>query len=310
MPQAAYYGETHCEHFVPQLLLPQATLGAQPSNEPPDIFTSMLLLAYTNSSSSNSREPPPNPDHYPTQTQTPTRPSSYYYSSPSPHIRLAHQTLALSALVPIRALLSVAGESWIQAAKIGSRAEYAKAQADIRTWATSAAATAALPVAIEILRLHRLHPRTTFLFHEWSLHLAVLVVWAGGYAGREREAVRRLRLGVGVAGSGVVSGAELDGVIARLVNGGIDPSAAGLTCQDAMALLMWAKGRLEKGGVARFCGVVNGALYVLTALVERGDEDGWFWEGVLLVKVFYWYGGARRRWLELMYDYTCKIPKR
>jgi hypothetical protein len=73
-----------------------------------------------------------------------------------------------------------------------------------------------------------------------------------------------------------VSGAELDGVIARLVNGGIDPGAAGLTCQDAMALLMWAKGRLEKGGVARFCGVVNGALYVLTALVERGDEDGWF----------------------------------
>jgi hypothetical protein len=42
------------------------------------------------------------------------------------------------------------------------------------------------------------------------------------------------------------------------------------------ALLVWAKGRLEKGGIARFCGVVNGAVYVLAALVERGDEDGWF----------------------------------
>jgi hypothetical protein len=271
-PQAAYYGETHCDHFVPQLLLPQATLAAQPSNDPPDIFTSMLLLAYTNSSSgSTNREPPSNPKHSTSTCRSP---------SPSPHIRLAHQTLALSALVSIRALLPVAGESWIQAAKLGSRAEYTKAQTDIRTWATSAAAKAALPVAVEIIRLHRLHPRTTFLFHEWSLHLAVLVVWAGFYVGREarRQQQRRLRVGgVGDLGAGVgVSGAELDGVVARLVNGGVIDPGAGLTWQDAKALLMWAKGRLEKGGIARFCGVLNGALYVLTALVERGDEDGWF----------------------------------
>jgi hypothetical protein len=125
--------------------------------------------------------------------------------------------------------------------------------------------------------LHRLHLKTTFLFHEWSLHLAVLVGWARFYGGRDSAAGKQmLRLevpsSVGAA-SGVVSGAEFDGAVAKILNGGVD---AGIAWQDANRLLVWAKGRLEKTGIARFCGVVNGAVYVLTALVERGDEDGWF----------------------------------
>lgn len=268
-PQAVYYGETHCEHFVPQPLLHQATMGVQPSGEPLDTFTSTLLLAYFHSS--GKQELSPNSSH-----STPI-PTPLSYPSHAPHIHLAHQTFALTTLVPVRALLAVAGESWIQAEKLSSRAEYVKAQNDVRKWTASAAATAALPLAIEILRLHRLHLKTTFLFHEWSLHLAVLVGWARFYGGRDSAAGKQmLRLevpsSVGAA-SGVVSGAEFDGAVAKILNGGVD---AGIAWQDANRLLVWAKGRLEKTGIARFCGVVNGAVYVLAALVERGDEDGWF----------------------------------
>ena len=275
-PQAAFYGETQCEHFVPQSSVHEATAGTQPLDNPLDIFTSTLLIAYTNNS--KSRETPPY-----SFNSTQTLSSSY---SKSAHTHLAHQTFALSAAVPIRALLAVAGESWIQAEKCGSKAEYVQAQANVREWATTtgaASATTALPLAVEILRLHRAHPKTTFFFHEWSLHLAILVVWAGFYAGRGRGRERHWSLSVPVPASlgvssgldvGVpVSGFELDGVLARLVNVG---SGAGIEWQDAKRLLMWARGRMDKAGIARFCGVVSGAVNVLAALVDRGDEDEWF----------------------------------
>jgi hypothetical protein len=266
MPSSpAFYGETPYEHFVPQLLLPQATMGVQPSNEPLDIFTSMLLLAYAHKESTSLR-----PEHCSAQRHTPT--PTLASQSPSPHIQLAQQSFALSTLVPVRALLAVAGDSWILDGKLGSRAEFAKAQADVREWATTNTA-AALPFAIEIIRLHKLHTKTTFLFHEWSLHLAVLVVWAKMYAdkGTKRQ---QLRLEVPASCKpGMSAGQELDGLILGLVN---NNAGAGVTWEDTIRLLTWAKGRTEKGGIARFCGVVSGAVNVLTALVERGIEDGWF----------------------------------
>jgi len=276
-PQTAYYSDMHCEHFIPQPLLPQAVMNPRPANEL-DIFTSMLLIAYAHTMDQGTQS---SPSH-----STPT-PTSY---SHSPHIQLAQQTFNLSAVIPVRALLAVAGESWIQGEKLGSKADYNKAQADIRRWATTSnTATIALPLAIEILRLHRLHPRTTFLFHEWSLHLAVLVVWAMFYAGRDRDSTitdhRTLRLSIPIsagtssesaAGVVAVSGLELDGLIAGLANGGA--AGAGIEWQVAKRLLMWAKGRMDKAGIARLCGVVSGAVNVLAALVERGDEDEpkWF----------------------------------
>jgi hypothetical protein len=267
MPSTSgFYGETLYEHFVPQLLLPQATMSVQSSNEPFDVFTSLLLLAYTHP---KTQEVPPNSSH-----SAPTPIPTLTSHSNSPHVKLAHQTFALSATIPVHALLAVAGDSWILDEKLGSRAEFAKAQADVRRWATTNA-TAALPLAIEILRFHRLHPKTTFLFHEWSLHLAVLVVWAKVYAD-ESSVVPKQRLGLevpsslGVFSEAVVSGVELDGLFVGFLDG------ACITWQDAKRLLVWAKGRLEKGGTTRFCRVVSGAVDVLTALGERGDEDGWF----------------------------------
>lgn len=271
-PQTALYGETHCEHFVQQPLIPQATVVAQSSNEQLDIFTSMLLIACTNSKP---------------QETSPTLPHSN-----SPHIQLAQQTFNLGAVVPVRALLAVAGESWIQGEKLGSKTDYNKAQADIRKWATkSETAATALPLAIEILRLHRLHPKTTFLFHEWSLHLAVLVVWARSYAGRDRDSTttdQQLRLSIpippgasssGPAAGSTVSELELDGLIAGLADGGAGAgSGPSIAWQDAKRLLTWAKGKMDKAGIARFCGVVSGAVNVLAALVDRGHEDDpkWF----------------------------------
>jgi hypothetical protein len=302
-------------------------MGVHPSSdESLDIFTSMLLLVHTNSSKEEAQETPLNSFHS-TSTPTPTPTPSLRSTSNSLHIHLAHQLFTLTTLIPVRALLAVAGESWILDEKISSRTEFAKCQTEVRKWATastnaasaasssssssasasassavsasassassssSATATAALPLALEILRQHSLHPnKTPFVFHEWSLHLAVLVVWAGFYAGRktrrqqQRQQQQRLRLEVpdlfstssGPPMPGIV---ELDRFVAGLVNGGVGVgvgAGGSLAWQDAKALLMWAKGRLEKGGITRFCGVVGKAVEVLEALGERGDEDGWF----------------------------------
>lgn len=281
--QTAYYTETHHEHFLPQPSLPQAALSASPSNPPSDIFTSTLLITYAHTNTTSK------PQDLPLNPSTISSSSSYQTT-------LTTDLHALTTKTPIRALLAVAGESWIQAEKLGSRAEYARAQAEVRQWATMETTTtgttttagtvdisAAVSIAVEILKLHNSgqRARTGWVFHEWSLHVAVLVLWAGGYDGRRRRRVGGLCGGGGGDSSTSSSEAvgmsvdELDGFLARFSA----DSAAGvgsISWHDTKALLMWAKARLEKGGTAKFCGVVSGAVNVLAVLVERGDEEGWF----------------------------------
>lgn len=188
------------------------------------------------------------------------------------HIELARRTLSLCNMTPVRALLATAGESWVMAEKLSLPAEYTAAQRTVRAW-SSTSANNALANALEIIRLHRLHPRTMCFYHEWSLHLASLVVWACTYARRPPNRTLRLSIPPSTTPETVVQVGEFDRALANLADVGTEGS---ITWEDTKRVLSWAKTRMEKSGVARFCGVVSGAVDVLNVLGVRGEEDGWF----------------------------------
>ena len=137
-----------------------------------DIFAASLALAY---SSDTKRVDPAGLQNISSDLNLHTPPPN------SPHIDLARQTFALCNSVPIRALLAVAGESWVMAEKLNLYAEYKAYQEDFKLWTTTSAQDA-FAHALKIIHLHRVHPKTTCLYHEWSLHLASLVVWACTHA--------------------------------------------------------------------------------------------------------------------------------
>lgn len=94
------------------------------------------------------------------------------------------------------------------------------------------------------------------------------MLWACGYAkGGGREG---LKLEIPAPGGD----GEVDAVFGRFEGDGHRVDG----WEDTRCLLVWARERLEKsgGGGGRFCGVVSGAVDVLKALGERGDERGWF----------------------------------
>jgi hypothetical protein len=133
-----------------------------------DIFTTTLTLIFSNSTNSTS----------------PSNPQINRFPSPqtSPHLALIHTTLSLTTHTPIRSLLATAGESWIMASKLPTHSAYTSACEAVQQWTTTPSASKALTLALEIFRLHRRHPRIPCFYHEWTLHLASLVMWASGYA--------------------------------------------------------------------------------------------------------------------------------
>ncbi|KAL1582813.1 hypothetical protein WHR41_08675 [Cladosporium halotolerans] len=237
------------QHFTPQPTLQQASPASFSGSltsptQHHDTFTSLLLLVYASTNAPNNQAPPSHP-----QTSNPS-------------LALTTHLLSLATLVPVRALLATAGESWALAEKLPSRAAYAAAQASLRSWATSPTSSGrALLHAAEILHFHRNHLRTGLLWHEWSVYLAALVVWACAYVGGEAG---------GDPEQDMVAEQEVDGVVRRLREGVVP------TMGEAGRVVLWVKGRVEKMGVARVCGVVGDAVGVLGRLGERGEEGGWF----------------------------------
>ncbi|GAB7326599.1 hypothetical protein MBLNU13_g10574t1 [Cladosporium sp. NU13] len=228
-----------------------------------DIFVASLALAY---SSDTKRVDAAAPHNIPSDLDLYTPPSN------SPHIDLARQTFALCNSVPIRALLAVAGESWVMAEKLNLYAEYKAYQDTFKLW-TGTLARDAFVHALKIIQLHRVHPKTTCLYHEWSLHLASLVVWACTHARRLPNKPLRLSIPLSTDIEAAVPIHKLDKAMTNLMQAGADGQ---LMWDDAKLVVTWAKTRIEKTGSVRFCGVVSGAVDVLKALMARGDEDGWF----------------------------------
>ena len=228
-----------------------------------DIFVASLALAYRND--------PRGGEPHGLQNVLPD-PNSYLPTLHPSHIDLARQIFALCNSVPLRALLAVAGESWVMAEKLSLYADYKSAQETLQLWTNTTASTA-FTQALEILRHHRAYPRTSCFYHEWSLHLASLVVWACTYVRRSPNQSLRLAIPLSTNADSVVQGHELDIALANIVQAG---AHGRLKWDDTKCVLTWSKSRIEKTGSVRFCGVVSGAVDVLKALITRGDEDGWF----------------------------------
>lgn len=236
-------------------------LGAS-THEPFDEFMASLALAY---STSDTRVAPLGP-----QNPVPDLGRDAPTLNPI-RVELARQTLALCSSTPIRALLATAGESWVMAEKLSLPADYSAAQNTVRAW-TVTSADAAFARALEIIRLHRLYPKTTCLYHEWSLHLASLAVWAYTYARRSPKTLR-LSIPSSTSPASIVRGHELDKALANLAQTEVNDN---VIWDDTKCVLSWARSRIEKTDTARFCGVVSGAVDVLKVLVTRGDEEDWF----------------------------------
>lgn len=229
-----------------------------------DVFTSMLLLAYNGDTTTQGCS---------SSEQTNSSNASQHSAEPSPLIDLTSATLNLCSKSPLRSLLAVAGESWVMGEKLNSRHEYQSHQRTLRQWAVSAISAQALKHALEILKLHRKHLISRLLFHEWSLHLAALVLWAKAYAARDSAGQLRLAIPSANSVEAIVERQELEDIVSRVVQKGAEGKH---TWAEARGVLMWAKARMEKTGSVRFCGVVSGAVDVLGRLGGRGDEDGWF----------------------------------
>ncbi|TLD11478.1 hypothetical protein E2P81_ATG10354 [Venturia nashicola] len=257
--QTRHYGH---QQTLSQAVATSLSTGAS-SVEPYDLFTRILTITYFNDGRRDSSFALP--DHVPDLDH-------HVALLNRPHIELAHQTLALCKITPIRALLATAGESWVMAEKLNLHADYKAAQETVRQW-VSTSATGSFHHAVEIIRMHRLNPRTTCSYHDWSLHLATIVVWAYAYTRKSPRKSLQLSIPSSTSVEPLVAGSELDEAVAKLALVGIDDN---ISWEDVKRIISWAKARMEKYGDGKFCGVVSGALDVLNALLIRGDEDGWF----------------------------------
>lgn len=262
--------------FQDSTLAPRPTLQ-QASEEPylhdtvndldvPELFTSTLFTTYMADIN----------DEIDRDTQRASPRIPIHPAASCPLVELSSQTLGLCKATPIRALLAVAGESWVMGEKLTSDLEYSAAKQEVRQWASDkTASNKALTHALRILRLHRVHHKSPLLFHEWSLHLATLVIWACSYASRDSSA-RLLRLSIPLSNASepVARSDQLDDAVRKLSL--MEDSGSKIAWPEAKSLLMWAAPRMEKSTITRFCGVVSGAVDVLRRLLAMGNEDGWF----------------------------------
>lgn len=98
---------------------------------------------------------------------------------------LTYHALLMARNTPIKALLTVSGESWIFGHKLSEEADFCAAKAALRAWATTTNdASQAVWHATALLR-HAMRGggdgTTAMLHEEWSIYLAALVCWAYGF---------------------------------------------------------------------------------------------------------------------------------
>ncbi|KAK3678959.1 hypothetical protein LTR78_001412 [Recurvomyces mirabilis] len=250
---------------------------ATPPDQRHDAFQSMLLLAC-------SIDPANNVQSYGLQIDERNDPTTLLLSLEQvPRTQLAYHTFMLCRHTPVRDLLAVAGESWVMAEKMGSQAQYMASQMVARSWASRTAGEHCnimnrMPIqlayfhALQILQLSAKHANTGLIFHDWSIYLAAVVVWAAAYIAHERPG-RKPRLSIPSPTVPQLSAFELEKSVKAILAAG--PQAV-VGRKEAKHVLLWVKSRIEKVDVPHVCGLTNGALDVLGKLVTRGDEDGWF----------------------------------
>ena len=210
----------------------------------------------------------------------------------SPRIQFAYHIIMLLKHIPVRDLLAVAGESWVggTSEKLASQQEFTSSQLVARDWAKGYTPVAesytqderpeirvnvAVRHALALLGLHHRQPRSGWLWQEWALYLAALVIWAKTYALRDEADIRsRTRLSIPSPTEPTIPPHTLEQTVLGFAQKGLPNS--GPRWEDAKCVLLWTKGQIEKVDVPHNCGLTNGALDVLGKLVVRGWEGGWF----------------------------------
>lgn len=240
-----------------------------------DIFQSSLILAVFTHSFSDA-------DGMPVVGNTAAHEACeavYATMDQIPSCRMSRHVGKLCKATPIRALLAVAGESWVMGEKLGDKGDFAKAQVVVRRWAEAqSASTTGQPIneafwyAMETIKLHQTHPRTGLLFQEWAIYLAAVVIWARAYVNSEATQ-KQPRLSVPQPSEPRMSTVELDKSVSSIVS---TATVQSITREQAKNILLWTKVKIERVDVPHNCGLTNGALDVLGKLITRGSEEGWF----------------------------------
>ncbi|EME46246.1 hypothetical protein DOTSEDRAFT_22343 [Dothistroma septosporum NZE10] len=197
----------------------------------------------------------------------------------TPLTRLAYHTFMLCNNTPIRDLLAVAGESWVLAEKLRTQAEYTAAQIETRQWAArpfghglhQPPVQDALHHAFSILAVHQDTAKTGLLFQEWAIFLAALVIWARVYAVKTEKDQPRLSIPNASVPHTPVPG--LDASVTKVV---LSQSVLGVEWKDVCNILMWTKSNIEQYDLPHNCGLNSGAVDVLSKIIAKGSEDGWF----------------------------------
>jgi len=256
--------------FQAMSALPSMTETAE---EPHDTFRSSLMLACF-------ADPNNDLEAYGCAPDSDMVPSNILLAiEQSPCMRLAFHTHMLCKYTPMRDLLCVAGESWCMAEKLSSLEEYSRAQKVALDWAKgtitepgsdTASVQRALYHARQILDIHRKHPKTGLLYHEWAIYLAAVVFWARAYCCPRR----RPRLSIPSPTEPRKSMHELEKTVSVLIDG----ETTMITWNEAASVLLWTKTQIDKVNVPHNCGLTNGALDVLGRLATRGNEGSLFGE--------------------------------
>jgi hypothetical protein len=197
------------------------------------------------------------------------------------HTRLLYLATTLAHFVPLRALLAVAGETWIIGEKLATNDQFQILRAELRAWTSRNVdsdrqsherSSPAIDAALRILQLEMEKPSsaplTPTLIEQWAVYLAALMLWACVYsiqhsapnpgilASQREQETRDPRMPVAA-------------VVAAVEQGRWDDVVAG---RGVMEVTNWVRGRLNGSSN----GLIVEAVLVLGKLVERGGEPGWF----------------------------------
>ena len=194
---------------------------------------------------------------------------------PASSTQLLYLANVLSHHIPLRALLAVAGETWVMGEKLATNDEYQRLRAELRTWTSHqglAKNNLAVSTALRILRLELDRPsseaRHSTLIEQWAIYIAAIVLWATAYtvqypvrnpnvlASQKGLALGDAQIVVRSAFSAVEQGRWKD-----VVSG-----------NGMMGVLNWVRGKINGSSN----GLVVEAVLVLGKLVSRGSEEGWF----------------------------------
>ncbi|KAL9088023.1 MAG: hypothetical protein Q9165_006364 [Trypethelium subeluteriae] len=218
--------------------------------------------------------------------------------APQPSTQLLYLATLLAHCTPLRALLAIAGESWVMGEKLPSLAEYESLRASLRLWATadesghgtisnntttslSQNSATALTTALRILRLELNRPpaeaRAATLVEQWAVYLAALVLWARMYAvvhalppgqGQQQQGEKGFGHGTPSMGSETAQ-IPVHTTLAKVEAGRWEDVVKG---RGVVGVLTWVRGKINGSSN----GLVVEAVLVLGKLVERGSEEEWF----------------------------------